>query len=67
MEGAIEVTERRRRRLENLLDDLNKKRGHWKMKEEALNCPLWRTSLGRGYGYVVERTAERLFVHVLFF
>jgi hypothetical protein len=66
MEGSIEVTGRRRRRRDSLLDDLNKKRGHWKMKEEALNRTLWRTSLGRGYGYVLGRTTE-MFVHVLFF
>jgi hypothetical protein len=50
MEGAIEVTGRRRRRRESLLADLNKKRGRWKMKKEAQNPTLWRISLGRGYG-----------------
>jgi hypothetical protein len=37
------------------------------MKEEALNRTLWRTSLGRGYGYVVGRTTDGMFVHVLNF
>jgi hypothetical protein len=33
-----------RRRLKQLLDDLEKKRGYWKLKEEALNRPLWRAN-----------------------
>jgi len=26
------------------------------LKQEALYCPLWRTSRGRGYGPVVSQT-----------
>ena len=62
MEGGIEVKGRRRRRRESLLDDLNKNIGHWITKEEALNTTLWRTSFRRGYGYVVRRTTEGMFV-----
>jgi hypothetical protein len=67
MDGAIEVTRRRRKRSEILLDDLNKTRGQWKMQEEALNSTLWRTGWGRDYEYVLGRTTERMLVHVLFF
>jgi hypothetical protein len=33
--GRTEVTGRRGRRREQLLDGLNEKRGYWKLKEEA--------------------------------
>jgi len=33
-------------------------RGQWKLKEEAVDCTLWRTGFGRGYGPVVRRTVE---------
>jgi len=49
LEGRVEVTERRRRRGKQLLDDLMEKRGYWKLKEEALGLTLWRTGCGRGY------------------
>jgi len=35
-----------------LPDDLQEKRGCWKLEEEALDRCLWRTSLGRGYGLI---------------
>jgi len=37
-----------------LLDDLQEKRGYWKLEEEALYRILWQTRLGRGYGFVME-------------
>jgi hypothetical protein len=37
----IEVAERRRRRLKQLLGDLKEKRGYFKLKEEAL-VTLWK-------------------------
>jgi hypothetical protein len=46
MEGRMEVTGRRRRRRKQLLDDLEEKRGYWKLKEEALNRTLGRTRFG---------------------
>jgi len=58
--GRIEVTGRRRRRHRQLLDNLKEKTGHWKLKEEALDRTVWRTSFGRGYGPVVRQTAEWL-------
>jgi hypothetical protein len=58
IEGRIEVTGRRRRRIRELLDDLKEKRGYFKLKEEALDCILWRTCCGGGYGPVFRQTAE---------
>jgi hypothetical protein len=44
------VTERRGRRRKQLLDDLKKKKGYWKLEEEALDLTMWRTHFGRCYG-----------------
>jgi hypothetical protein len=44
-EGRIEMTGRRGRRCMQLLDDLKEKRRYRKLKEEALDRTLWRTSL----------------------
>jgi hypothetical protein len=49
IEGRIEVTERRQRRSQNLLDDLKEKRGYWKLKQEALDRTMWKTHFGRVY------------------
>jgi hypothetical protein len=49
---------RRGRRVKQLLDDLNERRGYWKLQEEALDRTLWRTGFGSGYGPVVKQTAE---------
>jgi hypothetical protein len=50
IEGCIEVTGKRGRRRNQLLDE---KRGYWKLKEETIDRTLWRTRFGRGYGPVV--------------
>jgi hypothetical protein len=55
-----EVTGRRERRSKLLLDDIKEKAGYWKLKEEALECILWRTCFGRGYVSFVRRTADRM-------
>jgi hypothetical protein len=47
IEGRIEVTGRRGRRCEQLVDDLKKTRGYYELKEEALDGTLWRTGFGR--------------------
>jgi hypothetical protein len=52
LQGRIEETGRWGRRRKNLLDDIKEKRGCWKLKEEALDCPLRRIRFGRGYGPV---------------
>jgi hypothetical protein len=43
LEGRIEMTGGRGRRLKQLLDDLKEKRRYWKLQEEALDRTLWRT------------------------
>jgi len=62
IEGKIEegmgMTGRRGRRHKQLLDDLKETRRYWEMKEEVLDCAVWRTHFGRGYGSVVRQTAE---------
>jgi hypothetical protein len=58
LEGRIEMTGRRGRRRKQLLDDLKEKRGYWKLKEEALDRTVWRTSFGIGYRPVVRQTTE---------
>jgi hypothetical protein len=58
IEGMIYVRGRRGRRREHLLDDLKEKSGYWQLKEEALDCTVWRTRFRRGYGPVVRHTAE---------
>ena len=40
IEGGIEVTGRHGRRRKQLLSDVMEERGHWKLKEEALDRSL---------------------------
>jgi hypothetical protein len=42
VKGGIEVTGRRGRRRRKLLDDLKERRGYSHLKEDALNCTMWR-------------------------
>jgi hypothetical protein len=58
LEGRIERTGRRGRRRKQLQDDLREKRKHWKLKEEALDRTVWRTSFGRCCRPVVRQTTE---------
>jgi hypothetical protein len=48
IEGRIEVMGRRGRRRQKLLDDLEEKRGYWKLKEEAVDHTVWRIGFVRG-------------------
>jgi hypothetical protein len=64
LEGRIEMTGRRGRRRKQLLDDLKEKRRYWKLKEEALDCTVWRTLFGRGYGPVVRQTTEYTYIYI---
>jgi hypothetical protein len=41
-----------------LLDDLKDRRGHSHLKEEALDCTMWRNCFGRGVGPVVTQITE---------
>jgi hypothetical protein len=53
--GRMKVIRRRGRRCKLLLDDLTKKAGYLKLKEEPLDSTVWRTLFVRGYGLVVRR------------
>ena len=50
------MTRRSWRRRKHLLYDLNEKSGYCDLKEEELDCYLWRTRSGRGCGPVVRQT-----------
>jgi hypothetical protein len=52
------VTGRKGRRRRKLLDDLKVRRGYSHLKEEALDCTVWRAHFGRGFGPVVRQTAK---------
>jgi hypothetical protein len=56
VKGEMEVTRRRGRRCEKLLDDLKDRRGYSHLKEEALNCTMWKNRFGRGIGPVIRQT-----------
>ena len=43
---------------ELLLCDLKETTRHWKLKEEALYCTLWRNRFGKGCGHVMRQTEE---------
>ena len=55
---GIEVTGRRGRRRRKLLDDLKERRGYSHLKEEVLDCTMWRARFGRGFGPVVRQTTK---------
>jgi hypothetical protein len=52
------VKGRRRRRGEQLLDDIQETTGYWKWKQEGLYRTVWRTGFGRGCEPLVRQTAE---------
>ena len=53
IKGQIEVTRRQGRRRKKLLDDLKDRRGYCELKEEAVDCAMWRNRFTRGFGPVV--------------
>jgi hypothetical protein len=53
IQGQIEVTRRRGRRREKLLDDLGDRKGYCHLKEEALDRIKWSNRFGRGFGPLV--------------
>ena len=57
-EGKIEGMGRWGRISKQLLDDLNEKRGYWKLKGEALSRTRRRTGSRRSYGPEVRQTTE---------
>ena len=58
IKGEIEVIRRRGRRRKKLLDDLKDRRGYSHLKEEALDCTMWRHRFGGGFGPVVRQNNE---------
>jgi hypothetical protein len=48
-EGKIEVTGKRERRRKQQIECLKETRGSWKLKEEALDSTVWRTSVKTEY------------------
>jgi len=58
IEGRIEVTGRRGRRRKQVLDDLQKNRGYWKLKEDAFDWTLWGTDCGWGCGTLVRQAMK---------
>ena len=56
-EGGIEQRKGQGRRCKQLLDG-KETRGNWKLKEEALDCSVWRTRFESVYGPVVRQTTE---------
>jgi hypothetical protein len=56
--GGIEVTKRQGGRRRKLLDDFKERRGFSHLKEEALDCTMWRARFGRGFGPVVGQTTK---------
>jgi len=53
IKGQLEVTRRKGRRHKKLLDDLKDRRGYCELKEEAVDCTMWRNHFARGFGPVV--------------
>ena len=58
IKGGIEVTGRRGIRRRTLLDDLKERREYSHLKEETLDCTMWRAGFGRGFGPVVRQTTK---------
>jgi hypothetical protein len=58
IQGGIEVTGGRGIRRRKLLDNLKKRRGYSRLKEEALDRTMWRAGFGRGFGPVVRQTTK---------
>jgi len=58
IKGGIEVTRRQGRGRRKLLDDLKERRGYSHLKEEALDCTIWRARFGRGFGPVIRQTTK---------
>jgi len=54
----MEVTRGRGRRRRKLLDELKDRREYSHLKEEALDCTMWRNRFGGGFGPVVRQTVE---------
>ena len=58
------MTGRRGRRSKQLLIDLKKKREYCKLRQDTLDCSLWRTGFGRGNGPVERQTTNEWTMHL---
>ena len=58
IKGEVEVARRRGRRRKKLLDEFKDRRGYSHLKEEALDCNMWRHRIGGGFGPVVRQSTE---------
>ena len=58
IQGEIEVTGRQGRRCRKLLDDLKERTGYSHLKDEALDCTMWRAGFGRGFGPVIRQSTK---------
>jgi hypothetical protein len=58
IQGGIEVTGRQGRRRRKLLDDFKERNVYSHLKEEALDCTMWRARFGRGFRPVVRQTTK---------
>jgi hypothetical protein len=54
----MEVTRRRGRRRNKLLDDLKDRTGYSDFKEKTLDRTMWRNRFGRGFRPVVRQNTE---------
>jgi hypothetical protein len=54
----MEVTRRRGRRRIKLLDYFKDRRGYSHLKEEALDCSMWRNHFGGGFEPVIRQNIE---------
>ena len=58
IKGEMEVKRRRGRRRKKLLDHLKDRRGYSHLKEEALDCTMWRNRFGGGFEPDVRQNTE---------
>jgi len=58
IKGEQEVKRRRGRRCKKLLDDLKDRKAYSHLKEEAVDCTMWRNRFGGGLGPVVRQNTE---------
>jgi hypothetical protein len=64
--GGIEVTGRQQEEEEDVSSywvTLKKREGTEELKEGRLDCNVWETRFGRGYGPVARQTTESVNVH----
>jgi len=58
IKGEMEVTRRRGRKRKKLLVDLKDRKGYSHLKEEALDCTMWRNLFRGGFEPIVGQNTE---------